>query len=543
MIPSPVQPIADASPGKGAPARWRWVFRAGVLGLWLLVGVLGLELFAGAAAWRAAHFNRFVRAYQALKNWPHFDLDDRGNAMVHPIEVPSASQEEKARFIQSRAEDHLGALFSQLDKGDRAMLARLRQQIMAVCDREGRVIEPYGDELTAARIGAHLADFAAGTVIAPAGNHIDGLLAKNRRAYDEGRPQAIAFDIVTPWQRFLVEMRSYPLKNPTGATTAVLNVFASIGNLTVTEAMAQQQDIEANPQWVVPWQEYRKNNHLAKDWWTNNVGFWDDDVILPRPAGVFRIVCVGGSTTDEGFTKEECYVDNLERLLNHQFNGKPVIDAVNCGVSGIDSIGECSRTLDYIRIEPNLIIEYNAVNDICHWLLPDWADLATRAQRIMQRSHFIERYFNHLLWPNDNEIRNRLRDTVIRNKRIMAEAAREKKITIAFCSFTHPDVPNLTQEEADYYNWDIHHFWQGRYFNFATYCRVIDLYNEEIKSLCAEMGALYIPLGEEFKGGSRYFGDICHTRPLGMKRKAEIIGRHVAAYLTEHIANTNSAQQ
>jgi hypothetical protein len=49
--------------------------------------------------------------------------------------------------------------------------------------------------------------------------------------------------------------------------------------------------------------------------------------------------------------------------------------------------------------------------------------------------------------------------------------------------------------------------------------------------MCQELNVRYIPMCEEFSGGIRYFGDICHTRPKGMERKASIVYEHLLADL------------
>jgi len=48
---------------------------------------------------------------------------------------------------------------------------------------------------------------------------------------------------------------------------------------------------------------------------------------VPKPAGVFRIACVGGSTTVEGPHNELTYPNYLERMLGARFPLAPAADA------------------------------------------------------------------------------------------------------------------------------------------------------------------------------------------------------------------------
>jgi len=102
---------------------------------------------------------------------------------------------------------------------------------------------------------------------------------------------------------------------------------------------------------------------------TNNVGLRDDFVTLPKSGNVFRILCIGGSTTVKGWTNATTYPNLLEKQLQKTFANQ-YIEVINCGVSGLDSYGELKKVREYLDLNPDLIIEYNAVNDICWRYIP-----------------------------------------------------------------------------------------------------------------------------------------------------------------------------
>ncbi len=80
--------------------------------------------------------------------------------------------------------------------------------------------------------------------------------------------------------------------------------------------------------WLVPFFAYKPNVDRY-----NNLGFRDDDIITPKPEGVFRIVCVGGSTTEEGISNDTTYPNLMEQKLKKHFKTEK-IDVINAGVVG-----------------------------------------------------------------------------------------------------------------------------------------------------------------------------------------------------------------
>jgi hypothetical protein len=63
----------------------------------------------------------------------------------------------------------------------------------------------------------------------------------------------------------------------------------------------------------------------------------------------------------------------------------------------------------------------------------------------------------------------------------------------------------------------------GRLINMASYLRLLDRYNDRVRAFCAERGLRVIPVAESLHGGTECFTDICHLRPGGIERKAQIV--------------------
>jgi lysophospholipase L1-like esterase len=283
--------------------------------------------------------------------------------------------------------------------------------------------------------------------------------------------------------------------------------------------------------WRVPYQEYRPNMAVTPRFTTNNLGFRSRDVVVPKPEGVYRIACVGGSTTEEGFTNTTTYPAFLEVKLRKHF-ATDKIEVVNCGITGVDSLIERQRIFDYIAMQPDMIIEYNGVNDICHTIFPLLKDQSTLDRELLSLFRFYNARLNAHQLPPEQQLRKYIQDITIANLQAITRICKAKGVDIAFASFGCPDLSNLLPAERDYYDWNMRTYWQGSKITFKSYCGVLALYNDELKRMCETESAMFIPLAARLKGGTEYFGDFCHMRQLGIEAKAEavfqLIKDHVA---------------
>ncbi|MBI5669928.1 MAG: SGNH/GDSL hydrolase family protein [Chloroflexi bacterium] len=98
----------------------------------------------------------------------------------------------------------------------------------------------------------------------------------------------------------------------------------------------------------------------------NSLGYRGREVQQPKPAGTFRIVALGGSTT-YGFGLprwEDAYPAQLETILREQY-GYEQVEVINAGVEWYTSwemlANFAFRVLD---LDPDLIILYEATNDV-----------------------------------------------------------------------------------------------------------------------------------------------------------------------------------
>ena len=101
------------------------------------------------------------------------------------------------------------------------------------------------------------------------------------------------------------------------------------------------------------------------DYSLNSLGFRTPERPFEKPAGVKRIVTLGGSTTVDGFTDSETWPARLEAKLNETYAGKGVrVEVINLGVVAAASPTSLIN-LEFIGVEyrPDLVISYDGVND------------------------------------------------------------------------------------------------------------------------------------------------------------------------------------
>lgn len=112
---------------------------------------------------------------------------------------------------------------------------------------------------------------------------------------------------------------------------------------------------------------------------TNNMGFangpnGDRDVSINKPEHLYRINCLGASTTgnyiSEG-NKNYSYPLELEKLLNELCSRK--VEVNNFGLGGYNSADILVRfILEIVETNPDMIIIYHAHNDISSYLTPNF---------------------------------------------------------------------------------------------------------------------------------------------------------------------------
>ena len=305
--------------------------------------------------------------------------------------------------------------------------------------------------------------------------------------------------------------------------------------------VSPRQGILADSSWEIVNFRYKKN-YNQDGLVTNNFGFKDDDVVVPKPEGLFRVVCIGGSTTEEDNVGMARYADMLEAILRERL-GDGFAEVINCGICGLDSYGMRRRVADYLALEPDLVVYYGGVNDILMRHTRMFLGRARGWQKLLRGSRFLNRHFARALMPGDTALTELMKATTMRNLGAIRHAVRESNANLAICSLAYPELSMLDAEARNYLDVNVCTTWCvtapecGRYLSFATYCRLADLHNGLLAELCERDGLLYVPVAENFNVGIDFFRDICHMKPPGMQLKARV----VAACIIEWVEREGKA--
>ena len=163
-----------------------------------------------------------------------------------------------------------------------------------------------------------------------------------------------------------------------------------------------------------PNHRYRENRH-------NALGYRGGEIAMPKPAGEFRIVCIGGSTTYTGHVNDWrlAYPAQLEAQLKERgFNN---VSVVNAGVEGWTTYESLINfELRILDLEPDLIVVYHAINDMIGRFV--WPPEMYRGDNSGSRGPFISERF----MPNILEYSTLARAIMIRSGWMLPHSALPK---------------------------------------------------------------------------------------------------------------------
>ncbi len=420
------------------------------------------------------------------------------------------------------------AFFSCADDAARLALAVQRDEIILTSDRSGTVQKVFACETP-----RELAELAS---TLKSGSAIGSILTSEDPRPKEDVLQALE----TVFERNVPQQRDYPLILPDGTPYyAELWMQLAAG----ASDAAEHAVVFIRPSiFETLWYKYRPHLWRSENFghwtvWTNNVGFRDDEVVVPKPPGVFRIVCIGASTTFEGPRWDLTYPKILQRRLREEL-GTDRIEVLNCGVYGLDSEHEVMRFDDYKSLEPDLFIHYNFANDATS-LVARVGDASSREsgpksalRRLAGKSCLIGRVVGPVALTARSVFDDVVKSHTIENMKRLAARAREAGVDLVICSFARPDFWNLAGDDFRYFKAKCGDQLAMDYF---AYARCVDAYNEAVKALCAEEDLLYVPVAENVTGGADYFTDHCHMYLVGIEKKADTICDAIEALVAQRV--------
>ncbi|MBE7560072.1 SGNH/GDSL hydrolase family protein [bacterium] len=288
----------------------------------------------------------------------------------------------------------------------------------------------------------------------------------------------------------------------------------------------------------------------------NALGFRGDEITREKPPGVYRIACLGGSTT---YTAVDDYKLTYPHLLGRflrERHGHPEVEVINAGVSGYTSwenlVNFQFRVLD---LDPDLIVLYLAVNDAKARLVEPSAYLSDNSgyrrpldlqYSVWEKSLFIHYLFVQWGWSETNSLERRARRPGFeveglpvrrrdrtpeeeteaqhrllqvveenppvffeRNLRNLVALARENHVAVLLTSWTY--LTELGGDMAEPY-----------------YQKMVAEHNAVSRRLAEEMGTFYYDFAAEMPKESRLFKDCMHVNEEGSPVMADLFARFIA---------------
>jgi lysophospholipase L1-like esterase len=281
------------------------------------------------------------------------------------------------------------------------------------------------------------------------------------------------------------------------------------------------------------WEEYKPNARLdltvggeSYSVQINSLGFRTREFAAKKPPGTLRVICLGGSTTVGGRTNDETYPAILERGLR-QHHPHLSLEVLNLGISGTTSGYWLERGEKLFGFEPDLIVDYGAINDLAWRHLPRYA--ASHPWRLtLQRSLLLERLLP--LAPRDFD--PFFRET-LENFRTMGEMCRERGVRYLVASFAAPDYGAAPRSFQRYLDVNLD-FWTAHLplHDYREYGALIARYNELFELFVYEHHMAHV-LVHRLLREPLLFTDICHLTPEGIALLAEAFLPAVGRILEE----------
>jgi lysophospholipase L1-like esterase len=249
---------------------------------------------------------------------------------------------------------------------------------------------------------------------------------------------------------------------------------------------------------------------------TNRLGFRGGQVDVPKPAGRYRVICLGGSTTYcESISDDAAYPHQLEQALRAARPGKD-IEVVNGGVPSYTT-AETLASLAFrcLDLQPDAIVLYEGINDYrpreYRNFTPDYfhfrkiwdgsaahyeageGDLAAGINTLIQ---------NNFPDGNGDKVQNAQKAGTAAFRRNLASIAgiakaHGIKVVLVSCACDpEQSPPGLAEGIAQH--------------------------NEVVREVAAQQGATFVDMAAKFQRDGQ-FVDAVHVNPEGAQQMARII--------------------
>jgi lysophospholipase L1-like esterase len=246
----------------------------------------------------------------------------------------------------------------------------------------------------------------------------------------------------------------------------------------------------------------------------NSEGYRTHEFEVPKPKGMVRVVCIGGSTTVAGRTNDETYPAFLEKKLRVLFPGLP-LEVLNLGVSSVTTEYWRGRLDRVLGFEPDILVQYQAINDIAWRHFPKYAK-EHRLRGLAYRSLLLQRLF-----PFPVEELDPYLGATLETMGATARACHEHGVAYLAGSFASPDPERARGDFRRHLDASAE-FWT-RWFpmpSYATLAAILARHNRLFVEFAHRNHVPHVLVHEELTDPALFI-DVCHFTPEGIERLAD----------------------
>jgi lysophospholipase L1-like esterase len=280
--------------------------------------------------------------------------------------------------------------------------------------------------------------------------------------------------------------------------------------------------------WRKPWRKYEPGARLELAAGgevfrveINRLGYRTHEFEEHKPEGTVRVLCIGGSTTVAGRANDETYPALLEAMLRRRWPGLP-LEVLNLGVSGVGSALWLEWLDKLMAFDPDVIVHYEAINDIAWTELPDHA-ARNPGGRALRQSFLLDRLLDFDPGDLDPEI-----EATLDRRSEMSRQCRGRGVAYLGATFAAPDTARADPEFVRLLDMSAS-FWT-RHFplrRFASYAAILARHNALFRELAQRERINRVLVYERLRDPA-LFVDACHFTPEGIYRLAEAFEPAVA---------------
>jgi lysophospholipase L1-like esterase len=273
--------------------------------------------------------------------------------------------------------------------------------------------------------------------------------------------------------------------------------------------------------WLRRWKEYQPGARAEVEAGgvrfviqMNSRGFRTHEFQVPKPQGMVRVICIGGSTTVAGRTNEETYPALLEASLRERFPGLP-IEVLNFGISSVTTEYWYERLGEVLSYEPDVLVQYQAINDISWRHLPRYAE-SHGARGLAYKSLLVQRLF-----PFPTETLEPYLQETFESMAATSRAARERGVAYLAASFAGPDPDgerDVFRRHLDYNA----EYWMRKFpmHSYRTWSSIVATHNRLFVDFAEGHHVPYVLVHEQLYDPT-LFTDVCHFTPEGIALLAD----------------------